>query len=544
MEKGKNILFIMCDQLRWDYLSCYGHPHLHTPHIDALAERGVRFDRAYCNAPICGPSRASFYTGRSMFSHGVYWNTYPDNAATWTIPDYLRPFGYRSAVVGKLHSRPDRENIERLKIDPDSDVAVRLANAGFEPFERDDGINPDYLVFNHGRAKNYNAYLRQQGYDTPNPWQQNANGFLDEDGTIHNGFYLRHNDKPANIAEEHSETPYMTTKAMACIEAMGDTPWCVHLSYIKPHWPYMVPAPYHNMYSEEQFLPRVACETERENPHPVYQAFMDIRGAKNFRRDEVRNAVMKGYMGMVKQIDDQIGRLMAWLDKKGLTDKTMIVFTSDHGDYLGDHWLSEKDLFHEQSARIPLIVVDPSAEADATRGTVCDQFVEGIDLAPTFLDLAGGGPTGRRLAIPHRLEGQSLLPLLRGQKDVVWRNHTVIETGFAGRDPREFLDLPSFKCRGYMVRDTKWKYILWEGDDRPQLFDMVNDPNEFVDLGDSAEHEEIRREYHEKIFTWMRQRQMGLWSEDVSKVRVGPASDDAVEVYIGYWSEEEGPFLE
>ncbi len=538
MTKPKNILFIMTDQLRWDYLSCYGHPHLHTPHIDALAERGVRFDRAYCNAPICGPSRACFYSGRSMYSNGTYWNFYPNRAGTWTMPDYLRPLGYRSAVVGKLHSKPDLANFERLGIDPDSDVASRLTHAGFEPFDRDDGLHPDYLVFNVQPPVKYNQYLKEQGYEGANPWAENANGAVDEEGNILDGFYMRHNGKPANIAEEHSETPYTTTRTMECIEAMGDTPWCIHLSFIKPHWPYQVPAPYHDMYGPEHFLPRVANEAERENPHPVYQAFMDIRGSKNFARDEVRDTVLPAYMGMVKQIDDQIGRLMAWLDEKGLTDSTMIVFTSDHGDYLGDHWLGEKDIFHEPSIRIPLIIVDPSAEADGTRGTVSDHFVEGIDLLPTFLEFAGGE------AIPHRLEGLSLMPFLQGQKDVAWRDHTVIETGYAGREPRQLLNLPSSKCRGYMVRDEEWKYILWEGGFRPQLYDVVNDPNEFVDLGESAEHEEIRRMYHEKIFVWMRNRQMSLMSDEDAQIIVGPHDEDKIGVYIGYWSEEEGPFLD
>ncbi|MFT5195802.1 MAG: arylsulfatase A-like enzyme [Candidatus Promineifilaceae bacterium] len=534
-NKPKNILFIMADQLRWDYLSCYGHPHLHTPNIDKLAERGVRFDRAYANAPICGPSRACFYTGRSMFSNGTYWNFFPMRAGEWTIADYLRPHGYRTAVAGKLHTKPDLENIKRLGIDPSSEVASNLHHGGFEPFDRDDGLHPDYLAFNVQPPIQYNAYLKEKGYDTPNPWQENANGSLDEDGNFVSGWYMRHNNKPANIEEEHSETPYTTQRAIDCIESMGDTPWCVHLSYIKPHWPYHVPAPYHDMYGPEHIIPRVASEAERENPHPVIDAFMQIRGSLHFATDEVRNTVIPPYMGMIKQIDDQIGRLMAWLEEKELLDDTMIVFTSDHGDYLGDHWLSEKDTFHEPSIRIPMIIVDPSPTADSTRGTVSTHFVEAIDLAPTFLELAGGE------AIPHRLEGRSLMPLLHGQKDVVWRDHSVCETGYAGREPRVILGLKPSQCRGYMVRSEAWKYILWEGF-RPQLFDMLNDPDELVDLGQSAEHEPIRREYHEKLFTWMRQRQMGLCSDEDSAKELGSHNEDRTGILIGYWSEEEGSF--
>jgi len=117
MGAVRNVLFVMCDQLRADYLGCYGHPTLRTPHIDALAARGVRFARAYCPAPICGPSRMSFYTGRSMTSHGSTWNNVPLSAAEWTLGDYLRPLGLRVGLVGKTHVKADDEGLRRLGVD-------------------------------------------------------------------------------------------------------------------------------------------------------------------------------------------------------------------------------------------------------------------------------------------------------------------------------------------------------------------------------------------------------------------------------------------
>ena len=192
-------------------------------------------------------------------------------------------------------------------------------------------------------------------------------------------------------------------------------------------------------------------------------------------------------------------------------------------------------MFHEETVRIPLIICDPSSAADKTRGSTETKFVELIDLAATFLDIAGGKPQ------PHKLEGRSLLPLLHGKELSEWRTCIISETGYSGREPRQILNIPSEQCRGYMIRTKRWKYILWEGF-RPQLFDMVNDPNEFVDLGEAAEFETVRHELHEKIFTWMRQRQMGLWSDEDAVHKVGPEDEDRVGVYIGYWSEEEGPF--
>jgi arylsulfatase A-like enzyme len=144
---------------------------------------------------------------------------------------------------------------------------------------------------------------------------------------------------------------------------------------------------------------------------------MAARVSQAFSRDEVRRRVIPAYMGLIKQIDDQIGVLMRFLADRGLLDTTMIVFTSDHGDYLGDHWLGEKDLFHDCSAKVPLIVVDPSPQADVTRGTTSGALVEAIDLAPSFIRYFGGKPK------PHILEGRPLQPLLHGQPLADWRRH-------------------------------------------------------------------------------------------------------------------------
>ena len=162
----------------------------------------------------------------------------------------------------------------------------------------------------------------------------------------------------------------------------------------------------------------------------MFAAYMDMRYSRNMARDEAREKVIPAYMGLIKQIDDQMGVLMHFLEARGLLDTTMIVFTSDHGDYLGDHWMGEKDLFHEQSAKIPLIVIDPSRDGRRTRGTVCDALVEAIDLAPTFIDYFGGKPPD------HILEGRSLLPLLHGEQPADWRKVVFSEYDYAMQDVR------------------------------------------------------------------------------------------------------------
>ncbi|MGB5066321.1 MAG: sulfatase-like hydrolase/transferase, partial [Albidovulum sp.] len=261
MTNVKNVLFIMCDQLRWDYLSCYGHPHLHTPNIDWLAGQGVRFDRAYVQSPICGPSRMSTYTGRYVISHGSSWNGFALRVGELTLGDHLRPLGVDTVLVGKTHMRADTEGMARYGIEPGTIIGARLAECGFDVFERHEGLHPDQ---SNRHPPRYNKYLNEKGYDDPNPWNTRANGVVPEAGETGEGRFLKYSGRPANIAEEDSETPYLTRRFMEFVDSRpDDTPWLCHLSFIKPHWPYIVPAPYHDMYGPDTWLGPVRCEAER-----------------------------------------------------------------------------------------------------------------------------------------------------------------------------------------------------------------------------------------------------------------------------------------
>ncbi|RAH39473.1 sulfatase-like hydrolase/transferase [Halomonas sp. SL1] len=499
MTKQPNILFIMADQLRADYLACNGHPNIRTPNIDALAARGINFTRAYCQAPVCGPSRMSFYTGRYAASHGASYNNVPLRVDERTLGDHLRPHGYRVALVGKTHMKRDDEGMAHLGISPDSSRGVLVSQCGFEPFERDDGLHPDQSADPDLR---YNQYLRRQGYDSRNPWHDYANSAEDDDGNILSGWHMRHCDRPIRVSEEHSETAYTTHRAMDFIDEAGDTPWCLHLSYIKPHWPYMAPAPYHDMYGVEDIPDAVRSAQEAASPHPVVGAFMQHTESREFARDEVRQRVIPTYMGLITQLDDHIGRLMTFLEDRGQLDNTLIVVTSDHGDYLGDHWLGEKEMFHEPSARIPMIVVDPRRQADGTRGSRDDRLVEAIDLVPTFVDAAGGDSQ----ALDHRLEGRSLQPVVHGQGGE-WRTHAFSESDYAWRPARLALQLPPDQAKAYMVTDARWKYVHYEHH-RPQLFDLQNDPDELQDLVPEGRHAEVCRELESALNAWFRDRKL------------------------------------
>jgi arylsulfatase A-like enzyme len=496
-SKSPNILFIMYDQLRFDYLSCAGHPHLDTPNFDRVAKMGVRFTNAYIQSPICGASRMSTYTGRYVSSHGAAWNGYPLRVGEHTMGDHLRKAGMDCWLIGKTHMKADADGMARLGLSPDSVIGARQAECGFDIWIRDDGLwaqGPD--GFYDERRSPYNEYLKSKGYPSENPWADFANAGVDDQGDKASGWMFKNADKAANIREEHSETPWLTDRTMDFIE-QAEGPWCAHVSYIKPHWPYIVPAPYHDMYGANHVPAPKRHEMERDNPHPVYGAYMENRICSAFQQEEVRQKVIPAYMGLIKQCDDQLGRLLDFLEETGRMESTMIVLTSDHGDYLGDHWMGEKDLFHEQSVKVPMIIYDPRPEADATRGTTCDALVESIDLAPTFVDLAGA-------KVPnHILEGRSLLPWLEG-KTPEWREFAICEYDYSATPQCVKLGLEPRDARLFMVFDGRYKLMHAEGGLRPMLFDLQSDPDEFNDLAKLPGHEEILDALYDKLATWGR----------------------------------------
>ncbi len=543
-KSPRNILFVMFDQLRFDYLSCAGHPSLETPHIDALAARGVRFTRAYVQSPICGASRMSFYTGRYVQSHGAAWNNYPLKVGEMTLGDHLRARGMDAVLIGKTHMKVDDAGLDRLGISREGIIGARIAECGFDAHVRDDGLWAEGADGPYdAKPSPYNAYLRKKGYDGRNPWHDHANSAISDGdpedglGEIETGWLMRNARKPANIREEDAETPWLTDQAIAFLEERRRTrtavPWLCHLSYIKPHWPYIVPPPYHALYGPEDVVAPVRSDGEREDPNPVYAAFMGSRVSRSFARDEVRAEVIPAYMGLIKQCDDQVGRLMAYLEESGQLEDTMIVLTSDHGDYLGDHWLGEKDLFHDPSVKVPLIVCDPSPEADVTRGTTCGALVEAIDLAATFVDMAGGAFAG------HILEGRSLRPILHGDMPADWRDFAVSEYDYSCTPMADALGMAPGDARLFMVANARWKLIHVEGGLPPMLFDLENDPDELVDLGRDPDHAEVVRQMREKLAAWARRESQRTTVSDAQILARRAGAGGRTGVLIGVYDEDD-----
>ncbi|HLM13325.1 MAG TPA: alkaline phosphatase family protein [Reyranella sp.] len=520
MGKVKNILFIMCDQLRADYLSCAGHPHLKTPAIDSLAARGVLFPRAYVQSGVCGPSRMSYYTGRYVFSHGATWNRVPLSLREKTIGDYLRPAGIRVALAGKTHVLPDLDGLERYGIEGGSAIAALMRAGRFEELDRYDGHSPP------GEESGYADYLRKQGYNSDDPWSDYVISADGPDGPV-SGWQMRNVHLPARVAEEHSETAYMTREAMRFVEDMGDKPWFLHLSYVKPHWPYMVPAPYHKMYGAQDCLPLNRDERELVDQHPVLAAYRQHEESRSFSRPDAPDIVRPAYMGLIKQIDDWLGRLFDHLKKLGRFDDTLILFTADHGDFLGDHWLGEKEMFYEEAQRVPFIVYDPDPAADATRGTVDERFVEAVDVVPTCLAAL------EQPANDHLVEGRSLLPLLRGGNVEPWRDAVFSELDYSFREARKILKRGPRDCRAIMVRTDRWKYVWWQ-DFRPMLFDLANDPKELRDLGADSAHAPIRREMEDRMAAWLKARKTRVTVDD-AYVEARTATHKKHGIFFGVW---------
>lgn len=516
-----NVLFVMADQLRWDHLGCAGHPFLKTPNLDALAARGVRFANAFVNSGVCGPSRMSYYTGRYPITHGATWNRVPLSVGELTLGEMLQGHGLQLALAGKTHVMPDRDGLARLQLDGGSELGHLLERGGFHEIDRYDGHHTP-----HGES-GYPAFLRAHGYDGDDPWSEHVIAGIGADGEVKSGWFMRNVHLPARVAEPHSETAFMTDQAIGFMQKMGGKPWVLHLSYVKPHWPYMAPAPYHAMYTAGQCLPVVRSEAELRNAHPVVAAYRQQEECVSFQNDDCIRTVRPAYQGLITQLDTHLGRLFEHMAGSGRLDDTLIVFTADHGDFLGDHWLGEKELFHDTVQKVPFIVVDPRREADATRGTVETRFVEGVDVVPTILDTLGiEAPT-------HRLEGRSLLPLLRGETVDGWRSFAYSELDYSYRQARLLLNKSVQQCRAFSLRSERWRYVYWL-DEPEQLFDLHADPSEFNDLGRDEETATIRQLLRDELLDFLARRKH---RSTVSEAAVAAATNNHKKagVFFGQW---------
>lgn len=433
--RKSNVLFLIADDLNCD-LHCYGHKQVQSPNIDALASRGVRFERAYCQFPLCSPSRSSFLTGRRPNVTQILTNTGgkagPDHPHfrdfipdTLTLPQCFRQAGYFVARVGKLYHYgvPNQIGTSGLD-DPPSWQQV------FNPRGRDKDEEDKIFSLLPGQFGGTLSWLAAEGTDDE---QTDGIGAAEA----------------IKLLEQHKREPFF-----------------IAAGFYRPHTPYVAPKKYFDLYPLDSIeLPKLSGDDRSRTPDMAY------RGAKPEQErmtDRQRREAMQAYWASITFMDAQVGRVLAALDRLGLADTTVIVMTSDHGYHTYQHGLWQKMSLFENAARVPLIVAAPGA---AGNGRATQSLAELVDLYPTLADLCGLKP-------PDYLDGKSQRPALndpaRSIKDVAY---TQIRRG------------PN--ADGYSVRTDRWRYTLWnDGRDGEQLYDMQSDPGETRNLATDPAHAE------------------------------------------------------
>ena len=430
-----NLLFILSDQHSKEKVGCYGNTHIKTPNIDRLAANGVRFANAYTNCPICVPARASLATGRYVHQLALWDNASPYSGEAPSWGHRLTDSGLKVTTIGKLHYRypeddtgfPDQRNPLHVR-DGIGDL--------FGSIREIDALKPGLgKSVQEARAgdSSYIAFDRQV--------TREACDFLKKESSRD-----------------------------------GD-PWALQLGFVLPHFPFISPAEYWDLYDEESLpLPKQYERTERSE-HPSCQDLRRYMGIEDELPPEVLRKAVHAYYGMCSFVDDQIGKVLQALAEAGLEDTTRVIYASDHGEMLGDHGLWYKNCMYEGAVGIPLLAAGP----DLPKNEVVEVPVSLVDLYPTILDAVGVNLS----AEDENLPGRSLLPLARGET-------TVNRVAFS-----EFHASGSL-TGGFMLRRGQYKYVYYVGYP-PQLFDLDSDPDELNDIAADRAHQALVAELDREL---------------------------------------------
>ena len=485
MTPDKNILFITADQWRGECLSLLGH-RVQTPNLDALAKDGMLFKNHYAQAVPCAPSRASIHTGMYLQNHRACTNGTPLDArhTNWALE--VRKHGYDPVLFGYTDTANDPRQFEPN--DP-----ILTSYEGPLP-----GINPVCMMGTFPDA--WADWLKDRGYKIPDNSYMlytNKTGIEYENG----------GETPAalSIAKEHHDTWFMVDQVTDYLDefqrADHGQSFCVHLSLLRPHPPWIAPDPYNKLYPPESLTDYIRAETrDAESAQHPWLAHELSKKYSSAPEDPKKLARLKAsYFGLMTEVDDNLGRLFDYLKANDLWDNTLIVFTSDHGEQIGDHHLLGKMGYFDQSYHVPLIVRNPDSDADQTRGTQLTGFTENIDVMPTMLDWLG-------IKQPTQCDGASLLPVLKqGDFPNNWRDAAHWEFDFRsvvnGEEMEQKLGLTFNQCSLNVIRDHHFKYVHFTNLP-PLFFDLTKDPEELHNQAQNPEYTALVLQYAQKMISW------------------------------------------
>lgn len=476
-----NILLIVADQWRGDCLGMLGHPALRTPHLDALAARGTTFLRHFGQSAPCGPARASMLTGLYVMNHRVVANGVPLDARHPNLALELRRGGLDPCLIGYTTTVPDPRGTSPR-----------------DPRFREWGdVQEGWRVFAHfdeREWRHYFAWVESKGVALP----ADPMALMAAEGPP------GPTAAPARIPALASDTAWSAEHAIRFLRATRrDRPWALHLGFFRPHPPFAAPAPWHEATPWEAIPPAIGAE-DAAAQHPLLAHWLRSQKRSSYFHGATGPVqpmtaaelacTRRAYYGLIAEVDAAIGAVLAELDRTGQAEETLILFTADHGEQLGDHGLLGKLGWFDQSYHLPLVVAGPGVAP----GRRVDAFTEAVDLMPTLLDAVG-------LPVPRACDGMALTPWLRGEVPARWRDavHFEYDLGGGWPDPRRPpLGLDAEGAAMAAMRTAEWKYVHFAGGLPPVLYDLRADPEEMRNLAGDPAHAALLTEARGRMLDW------------------------------------------
>lgn len=485
MTRCRNVLFIIADQWRGDCLAALGHPAVHTPNLDALARCGVTFTRHFAQSAPCGPARASMLTGRYVMNHRVVANGVPLDARQPNLALELRRAGWDPCLVGYTTTVPD----------------PRTTTPDDRRFREFGDVQDGWRVvahFDEVEWRNYFAWVRGKGVALPD----DPMTLLAPEGPP------GPSAAPARIPAHASDTSWSAEHSIGFLRSTRpDRPWVLHCGFFRPHPPFAAPSPWHAAVAPQQIPPAIGAASLQAEAaqHPLMAHwlsrqrragfFQDAEGpVQPFSPQEIA-LTRQAYYGLIAEVDHAIGRILTALQETGQAADTLVIFTADHGEQLGDHHLFGKLGWFDQSYHLPLIIADPTHPA--AHGRRVDRFTEAVDLMPTILDWLGA-------AGPHACDGVPLTPWLSGETPRPWRDAAHFEYDLCGGWPgcREApLGLGVDDAAMCAIRTRDWKYVHLAALP-PVLYDLRTDPRETRNVAEDPDYAGLRAEAVGRMLSW------------------------------------------